>query len=104
MDTRVTTGFFTLAEARAGTRVRIAFLRSGRRLASRLADMGLLEGVKIEVLQSTLDGPVVVARGDGRLALGKGMTEKIVVSAVEADGEQDEREKAMEMKGKKPWR
>nr|VFJ58184.1 MAG: ferrous iron transport protein A [Candidatus Kentron sp. FM]VFJ73153.1 MAG: ferrous iron transport protein A [Candidatus Kentron sp. FM]VFK13856.1 MAG: ferrous iron transport protein A [Candidatus Kentron sp. FM] len=82
MDESVKKGFFSLAEAKTGHRVRIVLLRANGGLENRLADLGLRRGMEIEVLQNAGDGRIVVTTGDGRVAVGPGMTENVVVSLV----------------------
>lgn len=49
----------------------------------RLIDLGLNPGAQIHVLKNEASGPMIVAvKGDGRLALGRGMTHHILVTAV----------------------
>ena len=50
----------------------------GRDLTRRLREMGIHEGVKIEVAQNT-GGPVIIILGNSRMALGQGMAGKILV-------------------------
>jgi ferrous iron transport protein A len=76
---------FPLALAAEGARLRIAGIRSGKGLAQRLATMGLIEGVEVELVQRHASGAVVVALGETRYALGAGMAHKILVTAVEGN-------------------
>lgn len=69
-----------LAMASPGEVVRIADVRAGRGLTRRLADMGLLPGTVIRVINSQRPGPVVVEVKGTRLALGHGMAHKILVT------------------------
>ncbi len=69
-----------LAMASPGEVVRIADVRGGRGLTRRLADMGLLPGTVIRVINSQMRGPVVVEVKGTRLALGHGMAHKILVT------------------------
>jgi len=69
-----------LAMASPGEVVRIADVRAGRGLTRRLADMGLLPGTVIRIINSQMRGPVVVEVKGTRLALGHGMAHKILVT------------------------
>ena len=71
-----------LSDARPGTRGAIAVLKGGRSFQSRLASMGLNIGSWITVIHggNGSGGPVLVARGETRLALGRGMAEKILIT------------------------
>ncbi len=71
-----------LCEAEPGERLILAGHKGGNELTRRLQDMGLTNGVEIEVLSKN-DGPLVVSCRGCRLALGRGMSEKIMVSPAE---------------------
>ncbi|MEZ4593625.1 MAG: FeoA family protein [Chloroflexota bacterium] len=46
----------------------------------RLIDLGLNPGAKVQVLKNEHSGPMIVAvKGDGRLALGRNMTHRVLV-------------------------
>jgi len=70
---------FPLSMAEEGILVRIHALRAGRGLAQRLTDLGLNIGGEIRVVQRQGAG-LVVARGEGRVAVGAGMAAKILVT------------------------
>jgi len=57
---------------------RIVEVRAGHRLKERLAGLGLVPGNTVEVL-NTSSGPLLLAVGDARLALGRGMAHKVLV-------------------------
>lgn len=72
-----------LSLATRGQTVIVQQIRSGRRLRQRLLDLGLNQGTRIRVLKNEMPGPLIVAvKEDGRLALGRGMTHHILVTAV----------------------
>lgn len=71
---------FPLSSAVAGDRLIIAALRAGKGLGRRLADLGLPVGAEIEVVNRQQGGRLVVARELTRVALGAGMTQKIMVT------------------------
>jgi ferrous iron transport protein A len=58
-------------------------VRGGRGLAQRLFDMGLTPSAKVRVLKSCPPGPMLVQFRDSRIALGRGIAMKILVSRVE---------------------
>nr|HID59993.1 ferrous iron transport protein A [Desulfobacterales bacterium] len=68
-----------LSMVKVGKRVRILAVNAGRRLQMRLASMGLVPGVEIEVISNNFRGPFIVAVNDLRLVLGRGMAHKIEV-------------------------
>ncbi len=69
---------FPLTMADEGAKVRIHGVRAGRALAHRLTDLGLNPGSEIQVVQRQ-GGGLLVARGEGRFAIGGGMAGKILV-------------------------
>lgn len=71
---------FPLSNAVAGDSLIIAGLRAGKGLGRRLADLGLPIGSRIEVVHRQHGGRLVVARELSRVALGAGMTQKIMVT------------------------
>ncbi len=72
-----------LSQAKAGDRVLVAQLQGGRRLCSRLADMGIIPGAVLCVVQSICAGPAIISIRGERMALGQGMAEKVLVRASE---------------------
>lgn len=68
-----------LSEVSGGGRVQLVAVRGGRGLNARLAAMGLVPGAEIEVIRSSMRGPVVVAVKQSRLVLGRGMAHKVMV-------------------------
>lgn len=56
----------------------------GRGLTRRLSEMGFTYGTKVKVLNSNSPGPVLVSVRGSRIALGRGVAMKIMVSS-EAD-------------------
>jgi ferrous iron transport protein A len=71
-------GNLPLAMVGAGQMVKLVKVAAGRVLCRRLAEMGLTPGVHLEVLQDQ-GGPLLLAVRDSRLALGRGMAQKIIV-------------------------
>jgi ferrous iron transport protein A len=69
---------FPLSMADEGALVRIHTVRAGRGLVQRLTDLGLNIGGEIRIVQRQGAG-LLVARGEGRIALGAGMAAKILV-------------------------
>ncbi len=72
----------SLAMVEAGTMVRLVSVQGGRELRSRLADMGLVPGMELRVIRNT-GGPFIIAIKESRLALGRGMAQKILVTLSE---------------------
>ncbi len=76
-------GSISLTRAPIGQFLTIVGIDGGRSARLRLATLGLREGVEIRVSHAASAGPVVVEVGGGRLVLGTGMAEKIVVAATQ---------------------
>ncbi|MEA2064641.1 MAG: FeoA family protein [Gemmatimonadota bacterium] len=70
----------TLSNIEAGKVVRMVSIEGGSNLRARLASMGLLPGVEIQVVKNLSAGPFIVQVKGSRLVLGRGMAQKIVVS------------------------
>lgn len=68
-----------LSDCRQGTAVAYARVAAGHLLRSRLAAMGLVPGVRIRVIRQNGRGPVLIGVHGTRLALGRGMAERIFV-------------------------
>ncbi len=66
----------SLSDTPIGQKVRLVEIDGGKQLARRLLALGLTVGSEIEVLQHRGRG-VVVAKEGNRVALGKGIAEKI---------------------------
>ena len=71
-----------LSRLKAGQATTVASLGGGREFQHRLAAMGLNVGCTVRVIRAAaaLGGPVLVALGQTRLAIGRGMAEKIHVA------------------------
>jgi len=71
-----------LAMARPGAVVTLVGINAGFGLRRRLADMGLSPGVTVRIVQSQIPGPVIIDLRGSRLALGRGMAQRIMVKEV----------------------
>jgi Fe2+ transport system protein FeoA len=67
-----------LTMARPGQRVRVTRVEGGQGLRGRLCAMGLVPGTPVEVVCFG-GGPVVLSVLGGRVMLGRGMAEKVMV-------------------------
>lgn len=72
-------GVMPLVMARPGEEVFLVGIRAGFGLRKRLADMGLSPGVRLRIVHSQLPGPVIIELRGSRIALGRGMTQRIMV-------------------------
>ncbi len=68
-----------LSLAPAGEPMTIVDVRAGQRLRHRLSGLGLIPGAEVEIVQSLGHGPVILAVGDSRLALGRGASHRVLV-------------------------
>ncbi|MBW2000770.1 MAG: transcriptional repressor [Deltaproteobacteria bacterium] len=69
-----------LAMAKPGERVVVNDIMGGREARSRLATMGIRPGDSLEVINNNGMGRLIVGHGNTRLALGRGIAQKILVS------------------------
>ncbi len=67
-----------LNQARSNTYLKIITIEAGRGLVSQLNHMGLFAGDTVKVIHNN-QGPLIVAKGNIRLALGRGMSRQILV-------------------------
>ncbi|NWF64450.1 MAG: ferrous iron transport protein A [Chloroflexi bacterium] len=75
---------FPLTMAAQGERVRLLRVNAGEALSSRLSAMGLTPGVEFSVIQDS-GGPLLLGVRDSRLAVGRGMAQKIFVELISGD-------------------
>ncbi len=68
-----------LHKARQGEKLIVKEFEAGKNMQLRISSMGLKTGDLIEIVSSGFGGQVVIAVGENRLILGKGMAEKIRV-------------------------
>ncbi len=76
-----------LIMAKEGERVVIREIAGGRKKQARLTDMGLRPGDLIEIINNAGRGRIILARGPTRLAIGRGIAEKIMVSISDQDAD-----------------
>ena len=65
--------------AKTGKKMRIDCIEGGHPVQSRLADLGVLPGVEVKVLNGSRSGPLLVMVKGSRLALGRGLGSMIMV-------------------------
>jgi len=78
-----------LSAVSAGKEVTLISISGGKGLKIKLIGMGLKEGMRIRVLHTRGFGRCVILAGNTRLAIGRGMAQKILVR--EEDGSWPER-------------
>lgn len=72
----------TLSETPVGKKVRLVAINGGRQLTRRLLALGLTLGTEVEVLHHRGRGVVVGQQGN-RVALGRGIAEKLRAEVVD---------------------
>lgn len=75
-----------LTMGKPGEQVRIREIAGGRAVRSNLTSMGLRVGDHIEIINNTGQGRVILGHKDTRLAIGRGIAGKIIVSVNEDAG------------------
>lgn len=73
---------FPLSRAAAGERVRVVEITGGLGMFHRLTGMGLRVGAVLRRQNADGVGPIIVSIGPTRLALGRGMAERVIVEEV----------------------
>jgi ferrous iron transport protein A len=71
-----------LSKAKADQELELVEIQAGHKLTHRLAELGLTPGVKLRLVQVN-GGPLLVSVRGSRIALGRGMAEKLLVIPVE---------------------
>ena len=85
-----------LGMVKTGETVKLIEIQGGRKIRKRLADLGLNIGMSARIVQGGFYGPIILAvKDDSRLALGRGVAHKILVS-LPADSDEDEESEADE--------
>ena len=77
METAVTR---PLSEVTEGQTVNIIRIDGGRGLRVRLTTLGLLPNTRVTVIHNGRSGPFVISVKKSKMALGRGMVDKIMVS------------------------
>lgn len=72
-----------LTQAPIGRLLKLERIDGGHKFRRRLVELGLTPGINLRVLQDS-GGPMILAVRDSRLALGRGMAEKLSVVLLEA--------------------
>ena len=69
-----------LSEAPLGTPLRVTGISGGYRSQARLAALGILPGEQVEIVQRDNGGPILLDVKGTRVALGRGISLKVLVS------------------------
>jgi len=68
-----------LTDLNTGDEGTLIGIEGGRGIRSKLFNLGLTPGIKIKIVSKNGWGPIVLKVRDGKLAIGRGMAEKILV-------------------------
>ena len=68
-----------LTKAALRKKLKIVQLLGGPEATARLLEMGLVRGTHLKVIKNDAFGPLILAIGHNRLAIGRGLAEKIQV-------------------------
>jgi Fur family ferric uptake transcriptional regulator len=77
-----------LALAKPGERVVLREMAGGKTAKSRMADMGLRLDDRVEIISNSGEGRLILGHDCTRLAIGRGIAEKIMVSVSDEEGEE----------------
>jgi Fe2+ transport system protein FeoA len=80
MDSRTDKPTRFLSQVPAGQTVRLVRIFGGHGLTQRLAAMGLVPNVQLEVLRNDFRGQIIVQVKNTKIVLGRGMSEKLEVA------------------------
>jgi ferrous iron transport protein A len=69
-----------LCDAKTGGKVKVACVDGGRSLCARMAALGIYPGVEMQLLCTGCGYPCLVRVNGGTLSLGKGISDKILVT------------------------
>jgi len=77
---------YPLTCATRGETVTMTEIRAGERMRHRLQELGLNIGMRVRIVQGDASGTIILAvQNDGRLAIGRGMAQKIMVTHFEGN-------------------
>jgi Fe2+ transport system protein FeoA len=68
-----------LSDVKSGCATAIVFIHGGSGAQHRLAELGLLPGEKIKMIQNSGAGPVTICVKGSKLSIGHGLAQKIIV-------------------------
>ena len=80
-DSTVLNGTFLLSDVNKGQTVRLVSIEAGKKLTHRLNELGLTPGVELMLVHDS-GGPLLLSVRGSRVAIGRGMAEKLHVKDV----------------------
>ncbi len=69
----------TLLQAKNNTTYVVDTISGGGRMRARLTSMGIQTGITIRIIQINRTGPIIVQTGNSRIAIGRGMLDRITI-------------------------
>jgi Fe2+ transport system protein FeoA len=72
-----------LSMIKEGSTVVVVGIEAGHGLKNRLTEMGMINDTRIKVINNNHPGPFVIDLKGSKLAIGRGMANKIIVKEVE---------------------
>ncbi len=75
----MSTGSIPLCFLKVGHEAVIIEVAGGKSMCRRLAHLGITRGTRVKVIKNDSGGPAIISIKAGRLALGRGITLKILV-------------------------
>jgi len=76
----VSKNILPLSFIKPGEDVIVEDYRCGRGMRQRLTVLGLVPNAGVRVVNNDMIGPLIISVGGGRLAIGRGMAQRILVS------------------------
>ncbi len=70
----------SLAMAQRNKEMTVSQVIGGRQIRQKLADLGIMPGTRVSIVSNNLIGPMILAVKNYRLAIGRGLATKIMVS------------------------
>ncbi|MGZ8411029.1 MAG: FeoA family protein [Hyphomicrobium sp.] len=86
----MTSRAFPLAQAADGEQVEVVAIHGGSKIHRRLSDLGLAPGKRVMVVAGQPGGPILIAIGVSRVAVGFGMALKVRVVPVVGEASPNE--------------
>lgn len=74
--------YISLADVKKGNIVKLKEIIGGHKIKKRLLDMGLLPGTELKIVSSNNMGPMIIEVNNSRLALGRGLSKKVLVEEI----------------------
>ena len=74
-------GTFLLSSAAMGETLRLVKIDAGKKLTHRLTELGLTPGVEVMLVHDS-GGPLLLSVRDSRVAIGRGMADKLHVANI----------------------